>query len=195
MTNSNMDQPGKSTTAYLKHYESILGEPADMHVYGSEAFAIPFYIMQYDMPASNAHILVSAGLSDYAEEIGARMEIALLVDQHVDEIADFLIAALHFAVRSQLQISEGFSLQGLSAVNPALAGLINKEAIYFTRLRGLPEQLASIPDADPPATVVSGILISASENEYFLDHGAEALESRLTESVLSSPAVKRPSVI
>jgi hypothetical protein len=190
-----MDQPGKSAAAYLKHYESLFGNPTDMHVYGSDSFPTPFYVMQYDKVLPLGHLLLSAGLSDYAEQIGSRIEVALRVDQYVDEIGDFLITALHFAVREKLQIGDGFSLQGLSAVNSALANAIGKEAIYFTKLRGIRDGLAAIPGTEPPARVLSGVLISASENEFFLDHGAEDLESTLTESVLTDPSVKRAPIV
>lgn len=166
-----------------------------MHVYGSEAFATPFYVLQYSNVVPHGHLLLTAGLSDYAEQIGSRLEIALTVDQYVDELGDFLITALHFAVRQKLPIAEGFSLQGLSGVNATLANAIGKEAVYFTKLRVAPDRLSVVPDSDPRARVIGGVLISASENEYFLDHGAKALESKLTEAILTSPNIKRAPVV
>ncbi|HEY3330290.1 MAG TPA: suppressor of fused domain protein [Capsulimonadaceae bacterium] len=175
-----MIQSGARTEVILRQYEQHLGEASDIHVYGSESLKSPIHITRYDNVIPGASVLLTAGLSGYSAELGGAHEVVLVASTHVDEISDFLIAAVRFAIKQKLPITYGFSLQGLSAINPSLAKSSGKEALYFTSLSGLPAQIVAI-DNESDAKLLNAILISAAENDYFLDNGAEALESKLSQ--------------
>jgi hypothetical protein len=190
-----MSGKGKFTKVFLNHYQSVLGEPEDIHTYGSETLRSPFCVGLFKTNKSGARLLLTAGISDYEDKLGEPLEIITFVAGHADEVEDFLIAALHFAISQKIKISEGFSLQGLSALNPKLASETGKEAIYFTRVRGVPPQLCNLPDEISSRAILLGFLISNKENEYFLDNGPEAFEKLIGEEALSFPTIERPSAL
>jgi hypothetical protein len=184
-----------SANVFLDHYKSVLGDPIDVHAYASESLKTPFYIAQHVGYAPNTQLLLTAGVSAFADELGTPLEVVLYVDDAVDEVEDFLFAAIHFAITQRLHIEAGFSLQGLSTTNPKLAKRSKKEAIYFTSLKGAPPQLDNIPTEVDNVILLTGILISAEENEFFLNNGADAFEEKLGIITMIDPKIKRKSVL
>ncbi len=189
-----MIETGWATDVFLRHYASVLGESTDSHLYGSEKLRAPIHLCRYDGIVPGASLLLTAGLSEYAHEIGCATEVALVTKSHADELSDFLVTAVRFAIANRLQIGPGFSLQGLSAVNPSLASECGKEALYFTELTSLPTELGKVDNASPELLILSAILISQAENDYFLDHGSEALETKLKDIGAAYKNIDRPSV-
>jgi hypothetical protein len=190
-----MIETGWATDAFLRHYASVLGESTDSHLFGSEKLRAPIHICRYDGAVPGAILLLTAGLSEYAHEIGCATEVAFVTKTHADELADFLFAALRFAILQKLPIAPGFSLQGLSAINPTLAAECGKEALYFTELTSLPTDLGKMEAASPELLMLSALLISKAENDYFLEQGAEALDSKLKDIGAAYKSIDRPSVV
>lgn len=190
-----MIQTGARTEALLRLYQDALGETSDSHVYGSESLPAPLHVCRYDTVVSGVSALMTAGLSEYASVIGSPIEVVLLTTSHADELADFLVTALRFAIKHSLPIAEGFSLQGLSAVNATLAASSGKEALYFTGSSTLPAPLQAIESAQGDVKLLHAVLISSPENEYFLDHGSEALEQKLTAKAIADPTLNRASTV
>ena len=168
--------PAGSTETYFDHIKSILGEPADHSVYGSDK------------------LLLTAGVAAYPDVLGTPIEIALPVNEMSDAVGDFLVSALLFSIREKLPITPGYSIAGLEQSAPALAKASGKTAIYFTQIEKVCPEIKSL-ELPEISSILGAFLISSAENEYFTENGADAFEAKVAESGGDITSVKRKSAI
>lgn len=185
-------------TAYFDHLSRWFKQPVARSAFSGERVPGTMQVLVYDKVFRGCLTFVSLGLCRYPQEVGLRAELFVPADDGWDFIPEVLSSVLFYVVESQLKIGPGIAVSGISAVKPEFAKRFGKEALYFTRPFGVPEELPQVRPAGAgrgeEGHLLMGTFISEAEFAYLEEHGSNALERAFQEKDVDPFAVGRPSV-
>jgi hypothetical protein len=181
---------------FYDHYVSHFRDPVGRAIVQHQDVPGVLQVLVFKGVLPDRLLFASLGLSRYAYAVKTRAEVVLAADQGFDDVPGILSEVLYHLVASQRELQPGIAVGGLPEVSPAFAQTYDKEALYLSAPRGLPEAALTVrsPQGEE-ARLLMGSFLSAREFDFHGEKGAQELEQLFQARAVDLSAVGRPSVL
>jgi hypothetical protein len=179
----------------LTHYEKFMGQPVFDWMFRLDDDVRSLQILGYDQFFRNSVVLASFGLSKFDPELGDLAEVYCPVDGMVDEAAEIFANTLFYLIQNRMAIGRGISICGVSSLNADFAARTGKAALYLGNAHGVPDGFPAITCEDEICYMYTMAFISENEHNFFVEHGADALEDLFDSKAVDPIELMRPSCI
>lgn len=179
---------------YIDHYPIYLGEAKEQTVF-RQGQGPSIQILTFADDLAALQIFCSLGLTHYHKEIQMHAEVCCPIDDGWSYVPAIIANSLFYIVQQRMSMGWGISISGVENVAPEFCRKYKKSAVYYTHPNGFPKDFSNVNCCSQEGHIYMAVFISAEEHRFFLDHGAEQLESLWEQSEIDIFELRRRSCV
>jgi hypothetical protein len=184
------------TDAYQEIFQRRFRKPFDIQTYyDNSGFGLK--LATYDWARQGYRVYASMGLADklLANEEDDFGEVILFSDVDDAAVPALFVNALFFILHHDIPLGSRFAIGGIAQMQPKFAQRYQRSALYFTVAEETDDFNNKVRRGEQFGRIYQAYFLTADEDGYLEEAGADAFERRFAEQVGDRNRVRRPSCV